>query len=158
MANSSPSHNAPPSNGYGLPRSNTIDIVGHRIDSGFKSIKSLTRRKGRSTHASFQDWELPDRPYHRYVHDLVTVGWSNLRDLEGYLGRETAQQGLIVSVLDIGDDAQTKRWPDILNEVDLRNFMDMHKRDGANVRLYLAEYQGQPSAALIETLGSALKL
>lgn len=158
IANSSSNHDAP-ANGHGLPhRSNTIDVVEHRIDSGFKSIKGFARRKGRSTHTSLQDWELPDSPYHRYVHDLVAAGWTNLRDLGDYLGRETAQQGLIVSVLDIGDDAPTKRWPDILNEVDLKNFMDLHKRDETNVRLYLAEYQGQPSAVLIETLGSALKL
>src|SRR2546428_672362 len=141
VANSSPNHEAP-GNGHDLPhRSNTIDAVEHRIDSGFKSIKDFARRKGRSTHTSLQDWGLPDRPYRRYVHDLVAAGWTNLSDLEDYLGRETGQQRLIVSVLDIGGDAQTKRWPDILNEVGLRNFMGLHKRDEANVRLYLAEYQ-----------------
>ena len=71
---------------------------------------------------------------------------------------ETAQDGLVVSVLDITQDASTKRWPDINNELDLKRFMEAPNRDGVSVRLYMAEYQGSPASGLIETLGGGLKL
>jgi hypothetical protein len=145
-------------NGYRIPeRSNTFDDVEQRIDSGFKSIRSFTRRNRKSTHTS-QLWGLPSRPYLEYVRQLVAAGWSNLQDLDTYLMNEIPQDGLIVSVLDIIQDAATKRWPDIDNELDLKRFIEAPNHDGVSVRLYMAEYQGSPASGLIETLGGGLKL
>ena len=160
--NSTPSspiaiHSSP--NGHQLPeRSHTFDVVEDRIDSGFKSIKSFGRRKTKSTPTSLQDWTLPSRPYLEYIRQLIAAGWSNLQDLDDYLLNETAQDGLVVSVLDITQDARKKRWPDINNELDLKRFMEAPNRDGVSVRLYMAEYQGCPASGLIETLGGGLKL
>lgn len=67
------------------------------------------------------------------------------------------REGLVVSVLDIFD-SKRKEWPDIYNELDLKNFINHTGRNGAKVRFYMAEYQGIPSPALIETLGSSLNL
>jgi hypothetical protein len=139
-------------------RSHTFDVVEQRIDSGFKSIKSFARRKTKSSPTSLQEWALPSRPYLEYVRQLIAAGWSNLQDLDDYLLNETAQDGLVVSVLDITRDAVTKRWPDIHNELDLKRFMEAPNRDGVTVRLYMAEYQGCPASGLIETLGGCLKL
>jgi hypothetical protein len=44
------------------------------------------------------------------------------------------------------------------SEHELKNFMDIHNRIGANVRLYVAEYDKHPSPLLIEVLGAELKL
>jgi hypothetical protein len=156
---SSPITNYPTSNGHQLPeRSHTFDIVEDRIDSGFKSIKSFARRKTKSTSASLQEWALPSRPYLEYIRQLIAAGWSNLQDLDDYLLNETAQDGLVVSVLDITQNATKKRWPDIHNELDLKKFMEAPNRDGVSVRLYMAEYQGCPASGLIETLGGGLNL
>ncbi|PMD37823.1 hypothetical protein L207DRAFT_584747 [Hyaloscypha variabilis F] len=156
---SSPIANYPTSNGHQLPeRSHTFDIVEDRIDSGFKSIKSFARRKTKSTSASLQEWALPSRPYLEYIRQLIAAGWSNLQDLDDYLLNETAQDGLVVSVLDITQNATKKRWPDIHNELDLKKFMEAPNRDGVSVRLYMAEYQGCPASGLIETLGGGLNL
>jgi hypothetical protein len=93
------------------------------------------------------------------VRQLVAAGWSNLEDLDNYLSsNEAIQEGLVVSVLDIRQDSTTKRWPDIAHELDLKKFMEAPNRDGVDVRLYMAEYQGDPASGLIETLGGALKL
>lgn len=71
----------------------------------------------------------------------------------------TANEGLVVSVFDIFSDSKRKEWPELYNERDLKQFMDTNAdRHGANVRFYLAEYEGYPSPALIETLGSSLNL
>jgi hypothetical protein len=146
-------------NGHQFPqRSHTFEVVEQRIDSGFKSIRSLKRRKTKSVPTTFQEWSLPSRPYLEYVRQLVAAGWSNLQDLDTYLLNETAQDGLVVSVLDITVDAATKRWPDINSELDLKRFMEAPNRDGVSVRLYMAEYQGEPASGLIETLGGGLKL
>jgi hypothetical protein len=139
-------------------RSHTFDVVEHRIDSGFKSIRSLTRRNRKSTHTSLQDWTVPDRPYLDFVRELVKAGWSNLQELTTYLSNETPQEGLVVSVLDITQESKTIRHPDIDNELDLKKFMEASNRDGVDVRLYMAEYQGEPASGLIETLGAGLKL
>lgn len=148
-------------------RSHTIDLIDHRIDS----IRSW-RRDRKSTHASIQEWELPNNPYHEYVRQLVAAGWTNLQDLDDYLGGQTVagaaytQPGLVVSVVDIsnptGGSPSLKCWPELHNELDLKNWISRHKRGDeggeGNVRLYLAESQGSPSPALIETLGAELKL
>ena len=74
------------------------------------------------------------------------------------MSKAVEQQGLVISVLDISDDFQQKRWQDMNNTLDLRRFLDGKNRDGAKIRLYMAEYQGEPSASVIETFGSALTL
>ena len=108
--------------------------LGQRADTGFSRF--LHRRK--TTHISLQDWDHHETPpYHDYIHQLVAAGWTNLRDLDNY---------------------KRKQWPDFYNEMDLKNFMKHTSRNGAKVRFYMAEYQGNPSPALIETLGSSLNL
>jgi len=101
------------------------------------------------------------------VRQLVAAGWTNLQRLDEYLGGGAGaegytQQELIVSVVDIakGIEEKPKLWPDIHSEVDLKNFIKKNKRPARSesVRFYLAEYQGNPSPALVETLGSTLKL
>lgn len=148
-------------------RSYTIDLIDHRIDS----IRSW-RRGRKITHASVQEWELPNNPYHEYVRKLVAAGWTNLQDLDDYLGGQSAggavytQPGLVVSVVDILNLREggpgLKCWPELHNELDLKSWISGHKRsdegDDGNVRLYLVESQGSPSPALIETLGAELKL
>jgi hypothetical protein len=158
-ASSSPIEHPSSPNGNPLhERSHTFDLVEQRIDSGFNSLRGFTRRNRKSTHNTVQEWGLPNRPYLEYVRQLVAAGWSNLQDLDAYLLNETAQDDLVVSVLDITVDATTKRWPDIHNELDLKGFMEAPNRDGVSVRLYMAEYQGEPASGLIETLGGGLKL
>ncbi|TVY86875.1 hypothetical protein LAWI1_G008050 [Lachnellula willkommii] len=128
--------------------------VDDQPDSGFNRF--LHRK--RSTHISLQDWEHHvTPPYHDYIHQLVAAGWTNLRDLDNYMTTTATREGLVVSVLDIFD-SQRKEWPDIYNELDLRNFINHTGRNGAKVRFYMAEYQHIPSPALIETLGSSLNL
>jgi hypothetical protein len=68
------------------------------------------------------------------------------------------REGLIVSVLDILSDSKRKQWPEMYNELELKNFISTQSRNGVKVRFYMAEYQGNPSPALIETLGSSLNL
>lgn len=156
---SSPIEHPSSPNGHQFPeRSNTFDLVEQRIDSGFNSIRSFTRRNRKSTHNTVQEWGLPNRPYLEYVRQLVAAGWSNLQGLDTYLLNETAQDDLVVSVLDITVESTTKRWPDIHNELDLKMFMEAPNRGGVSVRLYMAEYQGEPASGLIETLGGGLKL
>lgn len=83
--------------------------------------------------------------------------------LSGRVGGYEAytQPGLIVSVVDIlKGDPEPKHWPNIYNEVDLKNFVETERRPKGcgSVRLYMAEYHRNPSPALIETLGASLKL
>lgn len=150
-------------NPQGSPhRSHTIDVIEHRIDSEFDNIKPW--RKNRTTHLSLQDWEQRNErlPYHRYVHQLVGAGWDNLSDLDVYLRTAPAQQpDLVISVLDIEHDQagfKKKHWPDIYNEVDLKDFMKKDRGADVKVRLYLAEYKDCPATCVIEAFGSGLKL
>lgn len=141
------------------PRSHTIDIVEHRIDSGFKSIRSFTRRNRKADHLSLQDWNPPDRPYREYVRQLVDAGWISLRELEDYMGQPAQHDPeFMITVLDISHDTKTTRHRDLHNERELKEFMDTHNRINSKVRLYVAEYQDWPSPMLIETLGAGLKL
>jgi hypothetical protein len=71
---------------------------------------------------------------------------------------ETAQEGLVISVLDITQDATKKRWPDIHNKLDLKRFMEAPSHDDVSVRLYMAEHQGCPASGLIKTLRGGLRL
>jgi hypothetical protein len=151
-------HHSNPNSDQHPERTHTFGVVEQRIDSGFKSIKSFTRRKTKSSPTSLQEWALPSRPYLEYVRQLIAAGWSNLQDLDDYLLNETAQAELVVSVLDITQDGAPKRWPDIHNELDLKRFMESPNRGGVSVRLYMAEYQSCPASGLIETLGGGLKL
>jgi hypothetical protein len=143
-----------------LPRSHTIDVIEHRIDSGFAAVERFSRKSRKPTHASVQEWDQTNQrtPYHEYVHQLVLAGWDNLRDLDNYMNKAIEQQGLVISVLDISDDFKEKRWPDMYNTLDLQKFLVEKNRDGVKIRLYMAEYQREPSASVIETFGSALKL
>jgi hypothetical protein len=88
----------------------------------------------------------------------VAAGWTNLRDLDNYMSNAAPTEGLAVSVVDIFPDSKRKQWPDFYNELDLKNFISHTSRNGAKVRFYMAEYQGNPSPALIETLGASLNL
>lgn len=142
------------------PRSHTIDVIEHRIDSGFDGLKHW-RKGNKTTHLSLEQWERrnPRKPYHEYVHQLVAAGWENLEDLDLYMTTaDTEQPGLVVSVMDIEDDFKQKRWPDIYNERDLTEFMCKGKGDGTKVRLYLAEYNDRPPTCVIEAFGGVLKL
>lgn len=154
-------HTSSPNGHQFHERSHTFDVIEERVDSGFNSIRRLGRKKTKSAPTTFQEWSLPSRPYLEYVRQLLAAGWSNLQDLDEYLLNETAQQGLVVSVLDITQaeaGEATKRWPDIHNELDLKRFMEAPKGEDVKARLYMAEYQGCPASGLIETLGGALKL
>jgi hypothetical protein len=148
----------PPIVPHSSQRSHTIDVIDHRIDS----IRNW--RQGRkTTHASAQEWSLPNNPYHNYVRQLVAAGWTNLQDLDDYLGGQGggsyAQEGVIISVLDVSKEGNLKRHDDMYNELDLKTFVGRNRRaEHGHVRLYMVESQGSPSAALMETLGSELKL
>ncbi|KAG0651645.1 hypothetical protein D0Z07_2142 [Hyphodiscus hymeniophilus] len=144
------------------PRSQTIDVIEHRIDAGLDSIKPS--KKNRTTQLSLQEWEQRSQrqPYHDYVHRLVGAGWDNLSDLDQYLRTAPVQEpGLIISVLDIGhgmEGLKKKRWPDMNSEVELKDFMSKKRGFDVKVRLYLAEYADRPATCVIEALGSGLKL
>ena len=144
------------------PRSNTIDVIDNRIDSEFDSIKPW--KKKRTTHLSLQEWEDRNQrqPYHDYVHGLVEAGWDNLSDLDQYLRTAPVQQqGLIVSVLDIEygtEGINKKKWPDMYNEAELKDFLRTEREPDVKVRFYLAEYSDCPATCVIEAFGSGLKL
>jgi hypothetical protein len=143
-------------------RSYTIDGVENRVDTEFEDAKRW--RKNRTTHASLQDWERLNQrqPYHNYVHQLVGAGWDNLLDLDKYMTTASVQQpGLVVSVLDIEhclDGFKKKRWPEIYNEQELKEFMKNKRGDDVKVRFYLAEYSDCPATCVIEAFGRGLKL
>ncbi|KAH9208185.1 hypothetical protein DL95DRAFT_345754 [Leptodontidium sp. 2 PMI_412] len=140
-------------------RSHTIDVVEHRINSGFNSVKRSFTPRGRKSNLPLEAWATPPHPYHEYVRTLVAAGWNNLQNLDSYLSTHTTQNALVVSVLDISQGSEdVKHWPDIHSELDLKGFLAADNRGGANVRIFAVEYQGTPSPALIETLGGALKL
>lgn len=141
------------------PRSHTIDAIDHRIDSQFDGLKRW--RKNKTTHLSLQEWEQRNlrQPYHEYVHQLVAAGWDDLSDLDLYMTTAPTQQpGLVISVLDIENGFRKKRWPEIHNEHELKEFMSKGKGPEAKVRLYLAEYSRCPATCIIEAFGGALKL
>lgn len=138
-------------------RAETFDGFENRVDSGFKSLRRFTHRNRGSTHTSLEDWAVREGPYHRYVHELVAAGWSNLQDLQDYLERPAGQHNEVVSVMDITTDKK-HNYPDLKTNFELKNFMDTNKRSANAVRLYMAEYDRLPSAGLIETFGSGLQL
>ena len=65
---------------------------------------------------------------------------------------------LVVSVLDISNDFKCKRWPDIHDELVLKNFIDSDNRSGLKVRLYLAEQMGNMASGVMEAFGGSLNL
>ncbi|KUJ08650.1 uncharacterized protein LY89DRAFT_676565 [Mollisia scopiformis] len=132
----------------------TFDGFERRVETGFRS---LTRKGRKSTHTSLQDWAAKDEPYHRYVRELVAAGWSNLQDLDDYLGRPATQHNEVVSVLDI-TSATKHHYPDLKTNFELKNFLAVNKRPADTVRIYMAEYKKLPSAELIEAFGSSLHL
>ena len=153
----------PPNAGFDpnrqLPRSHTIDVIEHRIDSEFDGVKRW--RKNKTTHVSLQEWEQHNlrQPYHEYVHQLVAAGWDNLSDLDLYMTTAPAQQpGLIISVIDIDNGSKKIRWPELYNEHELKEFMSKGKGADVKVRLYMAEYSRCPPTGIIEAVGGALKL
>jgi hypothetical protein len=166
FAMTSTDHNSssnPPTVGFDSngqpPRSHTIDAIDHRIDSQFDGLKRW--RKNKTTHLSLQEWEQRNlrQPYHEYVHQLVAAGWDDLSDLDLYMTTAPTQQpGLVISVLDIENGFRKKRWPEIHNEHELKEFMSKGKGPEAKVRLYLAEYSRCPATCIIEAFGGALKL
>ena len=92
------------------------------------------------------------------MHSLVQAGWDKLKPLDAYLCTDVEDQDLIISVFDISDDYQLKRWPDIHDEVVLAKFLAEQTRARVKVRLYLAEQRGNLAAGVMEALGSALDL
>ncbi len=87
-----------------------------------------------------------------------------MSDLADYLGTPSQDsdpqaEHLVVSIVDISSDLKLHQWPEKYNPLDLRNFMDTEKKtENVRVRYYVAEYKENPTAALIETLGTRLKL
>jgi hypothetical protein len=153
----SPSPPLDPSNPSQHPRSHTIDVIEHRIDSDIDGIRRW-RQKRKTASAPVKDW-YQRQPYHEYVHQLVIGGWENLQDLDTYLTTGPSQQpGVVVSVLDITDGFTRKCWPDIHNEYELKKFMSEDNRMGVKVRFYMAEYVKTPATCIIEALGSGLGL
>jgi hypothetical protein len=134
--------------------SSTVDVDDHRVNF----IRRWRRRHIRTIiQTATEGWQLPNNPYHEYVRELVAAGWTNLKDLDDYLGRKGgssyAQDGIVISVLDMSHHG-LKHWPEMHNELDLKHFMEHNKNHGhGNVRLYLVESHGCPSAAFMEVVG-----
>lgn len=126
-----------------------------------KGFHLFSRKSRKSTLRANENWEQPPDhryPYHQYVHDLVQGGWDNLRALDEYMSIDIEDAELAVSVLDITDKYETKRWPDIHDGLVLKNFIDSDNRSGVKVRLYLAEQQGNMAAGVMEAFGGSLNL
>ena len=130
----------------------------------FKAPKGhnlFSRTSRKSTLQPFQNWEQPRNfryPYHQYVHDLVQGGWDDLRILDQYMSVDVEDSELVITVMDITNDFQFKRWPDIHDGVILKNFINSENRSGVKVRFYMAEQQGDLAAGVMEAFGSTLNL
>lgn len=154
------SNDDPPRNEHEFrppPRANTFDVFENRVETGFKTFKSLTRGGRKSTHTSLQDWSVKEGPYRRYVRELVTAGWSNLQDLDDYLRQPAAPHNEVVSVLDI-TAGKKHNYQDLKTNFDLKNFLASNKKPTDTIRVYMAEYDRLPSAELIGAFGSSLRL
>ena len=126
-----------------------------------KGFRLFSRKSRKATLQPNQNWEQPQNyrhPYHQYVHDLVQGGWDKLKMLDDYMNVDVEDAELVVSVLDITDDFQFKRWPDIHDGLLLKKFLDSDNRSGVKVRLYLAEQMGDMAAGVMEAFGSSLGL
>ena len=137
----------------------------HYIQPKVEGIQQFSRKSRKATKNSLQPyrgWELPPEPnrepYHQYVHELVEAGWDSLKFLDHYMGKDYEDKELVISVLDITEDNQRRQWPDMHDYAVLKKFLDEQGREGAKVRLYMAEQQGPLSAGVMEAFGSSLNL
>ena len=137
----------------------------HYIQPKVEGIQQFSRKSRQATKNSlqpYQGWEQPPEqnrePYHQYVHELVEAGWDSLRFLDEYMGTDVEDQELVISVLDITEDNQRRPWPDMHDYTVLKKFLDEQGREGAKVRLYMAEQKGPLSAGVMEAFGSSLNL
>ena len=127
-----------------------------------RGIRRLWQNTRNATEASLQrymNWEAEGREcYHEYVHQLVDAGWDNLKGLDDYMSEDWEDRDLVISVLDITDEFQQMRFPDIHDELELKRFLSEESRDGVKVRLYMAEQRGHLASGVIEAFGSVLGL
>jgi Mg2+ and Co2+ transporter CorA len=127
-----------------------------------KGIKKLSRKQRKATHSSLQPWagwEKDKRePYHEYIHQLASAGWDNLKELDEYMTTDIEDRNLVISVVDITDDYLLKHYPDIRDEVTLKDFLRNESRQNSKIRLYLAEQEGNLASGVIEAFGSVLGL
>ena len=137
----------------------------HYIQPKVDGIQQFSRKSRKATKSSlqpYQGWEQPPEPnrepYHQYVHELVEAGWDSLRFLDDYMGTDVEDQELVISVLDITEGNQRRPWPDIHDYAVLKTFLNEQGREGAKVRLYMAEQKGPLSAGVMEAFGSSLNL
>ena len=128
--------------------------------SELPGLQNLFSRKLRTRDESILPrWEMrPRQPYHDYVHQLVEAGWDNLKPLDNYMGQNSEDKDLVVSVLDISKDNRLHRWPDIFDEAQLRHFLTSVDRENAQVRLFMAEQSGNLASGVMDAFGTALKL
>ena len=141
----------------------SLNVKEHELIHEGAKAKRFGRKDKRATHASIHTshlWELARKPYHNYVHSLVRAGWDDLTEFDSYMSTapKKIEQPLIISVLDITEDLQCKRWPDIHDELSLDSFLHEGSRDGVEVRLYMVEQEGGFSASIMEAFGSSLRL
>ena len=137
----------------------------HYIQPKVEGIQQLSRKSRKATKNSlqpYQGWEQPPEsnrePYHQYIHELVEAGWDSLKFLDDYMGKDVEDEELVISVLDITEDNQRRPWPDMHDYTVLKKFLDEQGREGAKVRLYMAEQKGPLSAGVMEAFGSSLNL
>jgi hypothetical protein len=127
-----------------------------------KGLRKLSKKGRKATNNSLQGWpgweNRGREPYHEYVHRLVDTGWDNLTGLDEYMARDIEDQDLTISILDIREDSQIQRHPDLQDEVALKTFVAEQSYDGVKVRLYMVEQRGTPASGVIEALGGGLKL
>jgi hypothetical protein len=132
------------------------------LETRGSSIRRFWRNTRNATENSlhrYMNWEEEGyEPYHEYVHQLVDAGWDNLKDLDDYMSEDWEDRDLVISVLDITDEFQQMRFPDIHDELELKKFLSEESRDGVKVRLYMAEQRGHLASGVIEAFGSVLGL
>jgi hypothetical protein len=127
--------------------------------SGITRLWQKTQSWPRKSLQRHVNWEVGGRePYHEYIHQLVDAGWDNLKGLDDYMSEAWEDRDLVVSVVDITNEFEQKRFADIHNELTLREFLSQERRDGVKVRLYMTEQSGQLGSGVIEAFGSALGL
>ena len=137
----------------------------HYVQPKVEGIQQFSRKSRKATKNSlqpYQGWEQPPEPnrepYHQYIHELVEAGWDSLKFLDEYMGKDVEDEELVISVLDITEDNQRRPWPDMHDYTVLKRFLDEQGREGAKVRLYMAEQKGPLSAGVMEAFGSSLNL
>jgi hypothetical protein len=127
--------------------------------SGIRRLWPKIQSASRKALQRHVNWEVEGRePYHEYIHQLVDAGWDNLKGLDDYMSEDWQDRNLVVSVVDITNEFEKRRFADIHDELALRAFLSEESRDGVKVRLYMAEQSGQLGSGVIETFGSVLGL